>query len=193
MRDLVEEAAELQALLEGEGWDFCFIGGLAIQRWSEPRLTKDMDLTLITGFGDEEPFVDFLLSHYKPRRADVREFALNYRVLLLQTASGIGIDIALAGLPFEKSAVRRSTRVEYAPGIKLRICTAEDLIVMKAFADRPQDRIDLRGIIVRQGSGNLDWMYIWEQLTPLTEVKEAPEILAHLEVLLTAVRESEVS
>ncbi|MCX6879836.1 MAG: hypothetical protein NTW21_39435 [Verrucomicrobia bacterium] len=193
MKDLVEEAAELQVLLEGQGWDFCFIGGLAIQRWSEPRLTKDMDLTLLTGFGAEEPFVDFLLAHYTPRRADAREFALTHRVLLLQTASGIGIDIALAGLPFEESAVRRSILVEYAPGVRLRTCTAEDLIVMKAFADRPQDRIDLRGILVRQGTGNLDWKHIWDHLTPLAEVKESPEILSHLKGLLTAVRESERS
>ena len=193
MKDLVEEAAALQVLLEGQGWDFCFIGGLAIQRWSEPRLTKDMDLTLITGFGDEEPFVDFLLAHYTPRRTDAREFALTYRVLLLQTASGIGIDIALAGLPFEETAVRRSIPVEYAPGIRLRTCSAEDLIVMKAFADRPQDRIDLRGILVRQGTGNLDWKHIWDHLTPLVEVKESPEILSHLKGLLAAVRESECS
>ena len=160
MKDLVEEAAELQVLLEAQGWGFCFIGGLAIQRWSEPRLTKHMDLTLLTGFGDEEPFVDFLLDNYAPRRVDAREFALIHRVLLLQTTTGIGIDIALAGLPFEDAAVRRSMQVEYAPGISLRTCTAEDLIVMKAFADRPQDRLDLRGILVRQGTGNLDWKHI---------------------------------
>jgi len=155
MIDLVEEALELQGLLASQGWDFCFIGGLALQRWSEPRLTKDMDLTLLTGFGREEPFIDFLLCHYTPRRQDAREFALCQRVLLLQSASGIGIDIALAGLPFEESAVRRAVMVEYAPGILLRICSAEDLIVMKAFADRPQDRLDLRGILVRQGNDRL--------------------------------------
>jgi hypothetical protein len=191
MKDLVEEAAQLQALLESKGWRFCFIGGLAIQRWSEPRLTKDMDLTLITGFGDEEPFVDFLLLHYAPRRKDAREFALLHRVLLLQTDSGIGIDIALAGLPFEELAVQRSTLVDYAPGIKLRTCTAEDLTVMKAFADRPQDRIDLRGVLVRQGTRNLDWDYIWDNLTPLAEVKESPGILDHLRALLVEVRASE--
>lgn len=64
---------------------------------------------------------------------------------------------------------------------------------MKAFADRPQDRIDLRGILVRQGPENLDWNYIWQQLTPLVELKESPEILSHLKGLLTAVRESEGS
>ncbi|MCF7730409.1 MAG: nucleotidyltransferase [Akkermansiaceae bacterium] len=193
MKDLVEEAAELQALLESKGWDFCFIGGLAIQRWSEPRLTKDMDLTMITGFGDEEPFVDFLLGHYTPRRSDARDFALFHRVLLLQTASGIGIDIALAGLPFEELAVRRSILVDYAPGIKLRTCTAEDLIVMKAFADRPQDRLDLRGILVRQGTGNLDWNHIWKYLTPLAEVKESPAILTHLKALFAEVRAGEAN
>jgi hypothetical protein len=62
---------------------------------------------------------------------------------------------------------------------------------MKAFADRPQDRLDLRGILVRQGTGNLDWKHIWEQLTPLVEVKESPGILSHLKGLLAEVRESE--
>jgi predicted nucleotidyltransferase len=193
MTDLVEEAAELQKFLEKKGWKFCFIGGLAIQCWSQPRLTKDMDLTLLTGFGAEEPFIDDLLLAYTPRRTDAREFALTYRVLLLQTASGIGIDIALAGLPFEELSVERSTLVEFAPNIRLRTCTAEDLIVMKAFADRSQDRIDLRGILVRRGTRNLDWNYIWEHLTPLAEVKESPEILEYLKILQQEIRTTEAS
>lgn len=63
---------------------------------------------------------------------------------------------------------------------------------MIAFADRPQDRLDLRGIIVRQGTGNLDWKHIGEWLTPLVEVKDSPEILSHLRGWPTAVRDSEV-
>lgn len=193
MTDLVEEASELQTFLEDKGWRFCFIGGLAIQCWSQPRLTKDMDLALLTGFGTEEPFIDALLSKFTPRRQDARSFALTYRVLLLQTDTGIGIDIALAGLPFEETSIQRSTLIEFAPGIKLRTCTAEDLIVMKAFADRPQDRIDLHGILVRQGTRNLDWSYIWNHLTPLAEVKESPEILVNLKALLHDVRAKEPS
>lgn len=30
MKDLVEQALELQTLLESCGWEFCFIGGVAI-------------------------------------------------------------------------------------------------------------------------------------------------------------------
>jgi len=54
-------AQEVQHLCEGEGWDFCFIGGLAVQRWGEPRLTRDVDLTLLTGFGAEGAYVARLL------------------------------------------------------------------------------------------------------------------------------------
>ncbi len=183
MRDLVEIAADLQTLLNGKGWKFCFIGGLAIQRWSEPRLTNDVDLTLLTGFGGEEKFVDELLRHYQPRRPDAREIALRNRVLLIQTAEGIGIDVALGALPFEEMVIQRSRMMEFAPGIELRTCTAEDLIVMKAFADRPQDRIDLEKILVRQGTHNLDWPYIWKHLQPLCELKEAPDILTRLDAL----------
>lgn len=122
---------------------------------------------------------------------DGANFALCNRVLLLRSSAGIGIDIALGALPFEEIAIARAKRVELEADAHLMICSAEDLIVMKAFADRPQDGLDLRGILVRQGTGNLDWKHIWEQLTPLVEMKESPEIMSHLKGLLTAVRETE--
>jgi hypothetical protein len=53
--------------------------------------------------------------------------------------------------------------------------------VLKAFAGRGQDWVDIERIIVRQ-TGKLDWNYIREQLQPLAELKEAPEILNQLEV-----------
>jgi len=52
--------------------------------------------------------------------------------------------------------------------------------VLKAFAGRGQDWVDVERIIVRQ-AGKLDWNYIREQLGPLAELKETPEILDRLE------------
>ena len=40
-------------------------GGLAVQRWGEPRLTRDADLTLLTGFGKEARFASALLERKK--------------------------------------------------------------------------------------------------------------------------------
>lgn len=180
MNALIRAAADLQAVCETRQWRFCFIGGLAVLRWGEPRETVYVDLTLITGFGHERDFVSVLTTAFQPRIDDAENFALVNRVLLLRAESGVGLDIALGGLPFEELAVARSTFFTYPPDIPLRTCSAEDLIVLKAFADRAKDWMDIEGVIVRQGS-HLNWQYVRTQLAPLAELKEAPELLDRLE------------
>src|SRR5439155_25650652 len=114
------------------GWRFCFIGGIAIQRWSDPRFTQDIDLTLLTGFGDEERFVDALLKELIPRQPDAREFALSRRVLLAKTRAGIEVDVALGALPFEERTVVRATVWHLRQDITLTTSSSEDLVVQKA-------------------------------------------------------------
>lgn len=46
---VINAAAELQSRLAEIGLPFCFIGGIAVQRWGEPRLTVDADATVLTG------------------------------------------------------------------------------------------------------------------------------------------------
>lgn len=180
MIEVFRAAAEIQSVCEAEGWRFCFIGGVALQRWGEPRETVDVDLTLLTGFGGEERFVQRLLQCFEPRIEHAGQFALTRRVLLLRSGSGVGIDIALGGLPFEESVVARSSIFVFPPNAPLRTCSAEDLIVLKAFAARSRDWPDIEGIIIRQ-TGKLDWHYIHQQLGPLVELKEAPAIMDELE------------
>ena len=178
--EVIRAAAELQAFCEDQQWRFSFIGGLAVQCWGEPRETVDVDLTVLTGFRDEALFVTALVSRFESRIDDAAGFARVNRVLLLRAASGVGLDIALGGLPFEEAVVDRSTFVTFPPNTRLRICSAEDLIVLKAFADRPKDWVDLEGVIVRQ-AGRIDWTYVWMQLAPLVELKEVPDILPRLD------------
>jgi len=45
MNPIFAAAEEIQAFCRARDWRFCFIGGLANQRWGEPRLTQDVDLT----------------------------------------------------------------------------------------------------------------------------------------------------
>ena len=182
MIDLFHLSAQLQKLFTSNAWKFCFIGGIALQRWGEPRLTRDIDVCLLTGFGGEEPFIDRLLEHYQGRVPDAKTFALFRRVLLLQSSGGIGIDIALGGLPFEETVVQRASAFEFLPGLSLLTCSAEDLVIFKSFADRSRDWADVETIIIRQQE-KLDWPYIFRQLTPLCEIKEAPEIVQRLEKL----------
>lgn len=172
----------LQRALDAHGWRFCFIGGIALQHWGEPRVTRDLDISIFTGFGGEEPIIDTLLSMYSPRVTDAREFALRHRVLLLTTDDGIEVDVALAGLPFESEMIERAEIIEFEPGVLLRVCSADDLMVLKAFADRAQDRADIIGIARRRGN-LLDWDAVLERLTPLAEAKEEPAILDSVRAL----------
>jgi len=187
MIELVRVAYEVQRTLELNQLPFTFIGGVALQSRRQPRVTDDVDLTVFTDFGGEDAVIALLLSTYTARVPNASEFAKISRVLLLQSETGVGIDVAMGAFPYEKLAIARSTLFEYAPGISLRTCSAEDLVVLKAFANRDQDWADIRGILVRQKE-ILDWEYVCEHLTPLVELKEELEILSRLEKLRQELR-----
>jgi len=182
MTRLVKLAAELQQFLDSKSWKNCLIGGLVLQRWGEPRLTKDVDMTVLTGFGGEEQVVDLLLGRYAGRRSDVREFALQNRVVLIQSTDGIGMDVALGALPFEERVMQRSNDFDFLPDCRLRTCSADDFVVMKAFASRERDWLDVETVLIRQGD-RLNWKQIMAELKPLSELKDSPDIPVRLEKL----------
>jgi hypothetical protein len=175
MNALFEAAREVCAFLFEKGWDYCLIGGLAVQKWGEPRTTLDADIVLYTGLGQEEVFVDAILDRFQARFPNAREFALTNRALLIRAPNGIEVDIVLGALPFEAEMIRRAGPVEFAPGLELRCCTAEDLFVLKAFAGRPRDWIDAESVAIRQTE--LDTEYILRNLAELCEAKGTPESL----------------
>jgi hypothetical protein len=179
-------AGEVQSFCQSRDWRFCFIGGVALQRWGEPRLTQDVDLTLLTGFGNEEGFVDSLLKEFTPRRPDAREFALSRRVLLIQTRKGIGVDAALGALPFEERSVQRASVWAWSERQSLTTCSAEDLVVHKVFAGRDLDWGDVERVLTRQ-HGKLNLLQVRAELKPLLELKGAPESLDKLERMLAIV------
>jgi len=183
---LFQAAREVGAFMEARGWRYCIIGGLAIQRWGEPRATLDADLTLLADFGDEEKYAKALLEAFEPRMPNALPFALTRRVVLLRTAGGKDVDIGLGALPFEIDMVRRAVRHEFAPGVVLPCCTAEDLFVMKAFAARPKDWIDAENIAIR--NPHLDAKYVLSQLVPLCDLKETPEIVARAKQILAGAK-----
>ncbi len=183
MNAIFEAAAEIEAVCRAASFSFCLIGGLAVQRWGEPRMTADVDLTLLTGFGDEAPFVDRLLASLRGRIDNAREFALENRTLLLYSSGGIPLDVSLGAMPFEARTIERSSGWDVGAGTILTTCSAEDLVVHKAFAARDKDWMDVRGIVARQGK-RLRRHIIWEELLPLLELSENGEAEPKLRAIL---------
>ncbi len=183
MNKLFQAAVELQDFLAGRKWPFCFIGGMAVLRWGEMRTTQDVDVSLLCDFGAEAEYAGVLLEAFSSRITEGADFAQINRVLLLRASNNVSIDVSLAGLPFEKNMVEQASWFDYSTECSLLTCSAEDLIVLKAFADREVDWGDIRGIVCRQG-GRLDCQYITEQLRPLCKLKEVPEIIDKLDRVL---------
>lgn len=180
---VLEAAVELQEFLGEVKARFCFIGGVAVQRWGEPRFTAHADISLLTEFVLDEHWVDILLSRFEARRPDTRDFALARRVLLLKASNGIALDIALGGFPFEVRSIERASVWNLHQGPGIVTCSAEDLIVHKAFASREIDWIDVDGILMRQGT-RLDFQQVFAELEPLADLKEDPDIIPRLKRLV---------
>ena len=176
VKPVFEAAREVQDFLRRSGGEFCFIDGVALQRWGEPRFMRVVDLTLLCPLGSEASTIDQIPGEFPSRIPDARSFALKNRVILVQTAAGIPLDISLGALGFEHRCVGRASEFDFGPGLNLRTCSAEDLVVLKTFAGRGQDWVDLENVIVRQRR-TLDWRLIESELAPLRELRETPENL----------------
>lgn len=183
MNPLVLAGVRTLEVLRAARIDGCVIGGLAVARWGEPRLTADVDVVAVSMVEHDREAVDALLRAFEPRRPDARQFALEHRVLLLRDASGVPIDVSLGALEFERDLAARATpwTVEGCP--PLRTCSAEDLVVMKAFAARDRDWSDIAGVVARQGD-RLERGAILERFAPLAEFARDPSAAARLRVAL---------
>jgi len=175
MNEQERAAWELHCLLVQLRVPYVITGGLALQHWGEPRLTQDVDVTVMLPPDNPLPVLERITSSFSPRLPDALDFARQHRVLLVRASNGIPLDISL-GLPgYEEEVMKRTTVWEPEPGKALRLCSAEDLIIHKAIAGRPQDLRDIEGVIYRQGEA-LDSAYIHRWLAAFAEVLEQPEL-----------------
>ena len=72
--------------------------------------------------------------------------------------TGIRVDFIFSTLPYERQAIGRAIRVEFA-GAQVPVATAEDLIIHQLFAGRPDDWDDAISVVRRTGP-KLDWDYV---------------------------------
>ena len=177
---VLDAALVAQEACDAIGLRACVIGGVALQRWGEPRFTADADLSVLVELGDEARVTEALLARLPARIDDAADFAARTRVILARSQQGVGIDIALAGLPFEARVIQRSTLWSLEGGTSLRTCSAEDLLAMKVFAGRDKDWADVTSILERQGN-KLNLALVRTELGPLLMAKEAPELAEELE------------
>jgi predicted nucleotidyltransferase len=177
----LEAIKEVHQFFTKEKIPYVLIGGIALQHWGEPRFTRDIDVTILVDSGAEEEVIKKILSNFSPRIKDALGFALKNRICLVRSKNGYEVDISL-GIPgYEEIVIKKAVECQIG-GVSVKICSAEDLIIHKVVAGRPQDITDIEGIILRQRKG-LNIRYIRKWLRNFSSILEMPEMIEQFEKL----------
>ena len=168
MNSLYRSLFNLQQRLAAAHIASAVIGGVAVSVWSRARTTLDVDFKVLLNRESAQQLLDVLLPDYTPLQSDPLQALRRNGVLFVKDQNGIRIDLQLADVSFDETAIERAKTIELEPGLSARICTAEDLIIYKIISTRPQDQIDVENIVRRQGnkldaSYVLKWLKLFEQ------------------------------
>lgn len=155
--------AELARALAKAGIPYMVIGGQAVLIHGEPRLTRDVDITLGVSTDQFEAVMAALrplpLQALAP---DPAKFVRETMTLpLLHLPSKVRVDLIFSFSTFERDALLRAeTRLV---GLEqVNYVSAEDLVVMKIVAGRPRDLEDVRSVLRR--NPNLDRAAVRQRL-----------------------------
>jgi hypothetical protein len=176
MTALDRAVRDITQVLEALSVEYAIVGGIANAVWGEPRATVDVDVTVAVEDEGLAATVPAIAEHFRRPIPDPLAFVEQTRVLPLDTADGVRVDVIFALLPFELDAIHRARIVTIARR-RVRVVTPEDLILMKIISERSRDIADAEAI-VRRRIGELDRSYIEPRIRELATALENEEIVA---------------
>ncbi|MEW6554295.1 MAG: nucleotidyl transferase AbiEii/AbiGii toxin family protein [Actinomycetota bacterium] len=160
---MFEELLEKTALeLDSKGIPYMVIGGQAVLLYGEPRLTRDIDITLGVGVEQAEEIIAMARDiGLEPLPSDVIGLIMEAMVLpTIDEPSGIRVDFIFSQSSYERAAIGRVRRVRIG---KTEVCftSLEDLIIHKVVAGRPRDIEDLKAVIAKNPEYDRDYISKW--------------------------------
>jgi hypothetical protein len=178
----VDALRQVDAFLKGYGIPYVVIGGIANAVRGEPRATHDADLKVLVQGMTIAEFKALAEARFRPYRRPWLGRTESALIISLEAAPDMIVDMLVAVLPYEEQAIRRAEMIE-VEGLALPVCTAEDLVIHKAIADRPKDWLDIEKILLRQGD-KLDVKYVRSWLIQFADALEKPDLVAQFNRLL---------
>jgi len=138
------------------------IGGQAVLLYGEPRLTKDIDITLGVNIDQLDALLEIVREvSLRPLPNDIPSFVKKTMVLpALDENSGIRIDFIFSFPPYERQAIARARKV-FLSGQQIRFAALEDLIIHKIFAGRPRDLEDVRILVLKNPAVDRGYVEKW--------------------------------
>jgi hypothetical protein len=138
---------------------YMVIGGQAVLLYGEPRLTRDIDITMgISVDGLDKVKKIFPIIGLKSLVKKEKEFVERNMVLpSIDEKSGIRVDFIFSFSPYERQAIKRAKDIKLGRSL-VRFASLEDVVIHKVIAGRARDLEDVKSILLK--NLNYDSVYI---------------------------------
>jgi hypothetical protein len=138
---------------------YMVIGGQAVLLYGEPRLTRDIDITMGIGV-DGLDRVKKIISIVGLESLIEKEKEFVERNMVFPTLdkkSGIRVDFIFSFSPYERQAIERAKDIKLGNSL-VRFASLEDVVIHKVIAGRARDLEDVKSILLK--NLNYDSVYI---------------------------------
>jgi hypothetical protein len=133
--------------LDAAGIPYMVIGGQAVLVHGEPRLTRDVDITLGVDIDQLPAVLRVVTVLGLVPLVDPEAFTRATMVLPCQDArTQIRVDLIFSFSPYERQAIGRAGSIRMGSA-DVQFASVEDLIVHKILAGRPRDLDDVRAVL----------------------------------------------
>jgi predicted nucleotidyltransferase len=141
---------------------YMVIGGQAVLIYGEPRLTKDIDVTLGIGVSELARIKKILPAMgLKVLVKNAQQFV--ERTMVLPTKdkeSEIRVDFIFSFSPYERQAIGRARDIKVGRS-QVKFACLEDVVIHKVISGRPRDLEDIKSILVKNPKYDSDYISGW--------------------------------
>ena len=159
---LIDHLRKIISFLSANDCEYALAGGLAFSALVEPRATVDIDILISIDESMMQGFLEKMKKEYTSMIVHESPMEFDrirvWRVVTVNEDKEIIVDFLLAESEFHKSAIRRSSEIEFFD-IKLKVVSLEDLIILKILSNRVQDKADLERIFKGMKT-DIDYEYL---------------------------------
>ena len=142
---------------------YMVIGGQAVLLYGEPRLTKDIDITLGIGIEGLKEVNSIIIQKLNLKALVDENFVQNTMVLLaMDEKTGIRVDFIFSFSLYEKQAIKKAPDIKFGSTV-VKFASLEDLVIHKIIAGRAIDIEDIRSIILKNPDYDTKYIKRWLQ------------------------------
>lgn len=141
---------------------YMVVGGQAVLLYGEPRLTRDIDITLginVEGLAKVKKIISII--GLKSLIEKEKEFVERNMVLpTIDKKSGIRVDFIFSFSPYERQAIERAKDIKLGNSI-VRFASIEDVLIHKVIAGRARDLEDVKSVLLKNPKYDSVYIESW--------------------------------